>query len=63
MEEHIIENHREMTSLLTEVLCDLELCGFVKPPTYIKIKEFFDEQDNVPIVMQEQINRWKEIYE
>ena len=62
MMDVILKRNLEMVGLLSEVIMDIEeYDGMISPPVYLKIKQFFEEE-NIPESMKEKINVWEDIH-
>ncbi|MFW6002600.1 MAG: hypothetical protein ACOCQD_04605 [archaeon] len=60
--DEMLKRNQEMASLLSEVILDTEeYDGMITPPTYMKIKRFFEEE-NIPEVMQDKVKEWEEFH-
>lgn len=61
MIDPILKRNQEMVALLSEVIMDSEeYSGRISPPTYLKIKQFFEE--DIPEDWKERVKEWEEYH-
>lgn len=61
---NFMEKYLGLIGLLSEVLSSMEDSdnGFVSPDIYMKIRKALNDTEEIPKVMQKQINTWRELY-